>query len=97
MHCTASKRASIKRKLWPLVNTELLSPSFYHALSVPYQRPSIIFHAQHLSHLDFIPLAIGAVSATVGVLLTPVVAPAAVGVVGFGAAGPVAGVPHSSH
>lgn len=37
-----------------------------------------------------------AASATVGVILTPVVAPAAVGVVGFGAAGPVAGVPHSS-
>ena len=55
-----------------------------------------MFHAQCLSHLDLIPLAMFAASATVGVILTPVVAPAAVGVVGFGAAGPVAGVPHSS-
>ncbi len=41
--------------------------------------------------LDFMPLVLGAAGATVGVVLTPIVAPAALGVVGFGAAGPVAG------
>lgn len=51
-----------------------------------------------LLHLVFNPLVIGgaaAASATVGVILTPLAA-AAVGVVSFGAAGPVAGEPHSS-
>jgi hypothetical protein len=38
----------------------------------------------------------GAAGATVGIILTPLVAPAALGVVGFGAAGPVAGESHRS-
>ncbi len=33
----------------------------------------------------------GAAGAAVGVILTPIVAPTALGVVGFGASGPVAG------
>ncbi len=43
--------------------------------------------------LGFIPLVLGAAGATAGVVLTPIVAPAALGVVGFSAAGPVAGEP----
>jgi hypothetical protein len=41
--------------------------------------------------LDFIPLAIGAAGATAGIFLTPLVATTALGVIGFSAAGPVAG------
>ncbi len=41
--------------------------------------------------LVFIPLVLGAAGATAGVVLTPIVGPAVLGVVGFGAAGPVAG------
>ncbi len=41
--------------------------------------------------LVFVPLVWGAACATAGVVLTPIVAPAALGVVGFSAAGPVAG------
>ena len=44
--------------------------------------------ATHL--LDNIPMVVGAIA---GVALTPVVAPLALGLVGFGAAGPVAGEP----
>ncbi len=39
-------------------------------------------------------LAICAATATTGVVLTPFVAPVLLGVVGFGAAGPVAGMFH---
>jgi hypothetical protein len=40
------------------------------------------------THLDIFPLVAGAIA---GVLLTPVVAPVALGIFGFGAAGPIAG------
>ena len=46
--------------------------------------------------LAFNSLAIGVASATVGLILTPVLAPPILGVVGFGAAGPVAGEPRFS-
>ena len=47
--------------------------------------------ATHL--LDSIPLVVGAAGAIAGVALTPVVAPLALGWVGFGALGPIAGEP----
>jgi hypothetical protein len=55
-----------------------------------------MLRSQCLPHLDFAPLVMGAAGATVGIILTPLVAPAALGVVGFGAAGPVAGESHRS-
>ena len=46
------------------------------------------------THLDNLRLVVGAAAgACVGVLLTPIVAPIALGVVGFGAAGPILGEP----
>ncbi|KAH9067535.1 hypothetical protein EDB87DRAFT_3643 [Lactarius vividus] len=46
---------------------------------------------QCLSHLDILRLALGAAGATAGVFLVPLVTTAGLGVVGFSAAGPVAG------
>jgi len=48
-----------------------------------------------LVHLDFLPLVIGTAvtGATAGIFLTPIVAPAVLGMVGFGAGGTVAGEP----
>ncbi|KAI9465363.1 hypothetical protein BJY52DRAFT_1221020 [Lactarius psammicola] len=56
------------------------------------QASSIIMVRPTLAAVDsIIPLVVIAAGATTGVVLTPIVAPAALGVVGFSAAGPVAG------
>ena len=58
---------------------------------VPQWRPRVhvkTYCAHSLSHLVWIRLAVGA---TVGAVLTPVLAPAGLGVIGFSPAGPVAG------
>ena len=47
------------------------------------------------THLDNLRLVAGAAAgACAGVLLIPIAAPIALGVLGFGAAGPIAGEPH---
>jgi hypothetical protein len=43
-----------------------------------------------LSRLDVLPLAAGVSAAAVGAALTPIIAPPALGMLGFSAAGPVA-------
>ena len=48
----------------------------------------------NLTNLDNLRLVGTVAGACAGVLLTPIVAPNALGAVGFGAAGPIAGEPH---
>ena len=48
----------------------------------------------NLTNLDNLRLVGTVAGACAGVLLTPIVAPIALGAVGFGAAGPIAGEPH---
>ena len=47
--------------------------------------------AKGLAHLDTRPLVVGVGAATVTVILTPIIAPAVLSLLGFGAIGPVAG------
>ena len=44
-----------------------------------------------LIRLDVLPVVVGIGAAAVGIILTPIVAPAVLSVLGFGAAGPIAG------
>ena len=47
--------------------------------------------AEGIAHLDTLPLVVGVGAAAVTIILTPIVAPAVLSTLGFGAIGPVAG------
>lgn len=49
------------------------------------------FLVKALSRLDMLPLAVGIGGAAIGAALTPILAPAGLSLLGFGAAGPVVG------
>jgi hypothetical protein len=44
-----------------------------------------------LVRLDVLPVVVGVGAAAVGIILTPIIAPAVLSMLGFGAAGPIAG------
>jgi hypothetical protein len=45
------------------------------------------------AHLDMLPIAVGVGAAAVGAVLTPIIVPAGLSMLGFSAAGTVAGKP----
>jgi len=59
-------------------------------LSCPIRAQNVGF-AKGIAHLDMLPLVVGVGAAAVTIILTPVIAPAGLSMLGFGAAGPVAG------
>ena len=59
-------------------------------LPCPIKVQHVVF-AKDIVHLDTLPLVVGISAAAVTIILTPIVAPAVLSTLGFGAIGPVAG------
>jgi hypothetical protein len=47
--------------------------------------------AKGFAHLDTLPLVVGVGAAAITIILTPIIAPAILSTLGFGAVGPIAG------